>query len=405
MSNSSPHRSKHATPPSKVEPIRVVRRGLPLRTILKVVLLLAAVDWWVRGPFFNRYVAPAYISNFALLRDRSGGQRLGILLDGMSRLPAGSVRVAMVGDSTMESMASDEAELPYLVREQLRARFPGAGIQTVHAGIIGLYGGDAALFVSKLLGHGADVIVWGVELRAFPYRAVSRFVTSVTSELGPSDFARLIAVGGGPWLQRNLSAEQVLNGLIQTEWYTYAYRSSLRRYLWDNAIEPLVSDYPELESMLKPAPFQQPPSNAPRVPGNSEYEWPRDDYGYPNPNWDGLEMIARLCARYTPGRCVLYAGPINPLRRNRLVDPDFYEEYLARLRVTVGRYGLIWRDYTDTMTPEDFRPPMYNPNGRDPIHLNETGRAKLAKLLADPVAEAVTNAIRARRADTIATAQ
>jgi hypothetical protein len=40
-------------------------------------------------------------------------------------------------------------------------------------------------------------------------------------------------------------------------------------------------------------------------------------------------------------------------------------------------------------------------NGRDPIHLNEASRAKLAKLILDPVAEAVASPLRARRSVTV----
>ncbi|MFI5394419.1 MAG: hypothetical protein ACHQ9S_02700 [Candidatus Binatia bacterium] len=44
------------------------------------------------------------------------------------------------------------------------------------------------------------------------------------------------------------------------------------------------------------------------------------------------------------------------------------------------------------MTPADSRKPKYG-GLRDPIHLNEAGRAKLAALLVEPVAEAVQRAL------------
>ncbi len=50
-------------------------------------------------------------------------------------------------------------------------------------------------------------------------------------------------------------------------------------------------------------------------------------------------------------------------------------------------------------------PKRKRPAGRAPIHLNDIGRKKLAKLLAEPVAEAVTNALRARRTTSISGVQ
>ena len=47
---------------------------------------------------------------------------------------------------------------------------PDLAVQPIHAGIVGLYGSDAAVMASKLIARGTKVIVYGAELRAFPQR-------------------------------------------------------------------------------------------------------------------------------------------------------------------------------------------------------------------------------------------
>ena len=102
-----------------------------------------------------------------------------------------------------------------------------------------------------------------------------------------------------------------------------------------------------------------------------------------------MELIGKLCRRYRPGRCVMYASPINPLGREQLAEAGLYEEYLAKVRAVAQRYGLIWRDYTDALAASEFVTPMFG-GSRDAIHPNERGRRTLARLLAVPVADAVS---------------
>jgi len=364
--------------------------GNPVATLLKVLVVLAAVDWWVRGPFVDSFVAPRYVKPFAILHDRTSGRDLSIFFGALAQRPAG-VRIGFVGDSTMNAADGlDTTTIPYLLGDQLRTRLERADLEAIDASEIGLYGGDALLFVDKLLGNGVDVVVYGLSLRALPRQPATQYVSRIGDELSPADLRRLVNVGGSTWLMENLTAEQVLTGVVRSGWATYAYRSSLRSWVWERAAQPIARHWPALQAALQPAPLQQQAAVAPRLPKAQAYEWSRADYAGPNSNWTALELLGRLCRRYAPGRCVLYAGPVNPLGREPLAEPGLYEEYLAFLRIVAGRYGLIWRDYSDTMTPADFRPPKYG-GLRDPIHLNEAGRAKLAQLLVEPVAEAVGN--------------
>ncbi|MBI1816115.1 MAG: YfhO family protein [Deltaproteobacteria bacterium] len=368
--------------------VAAARTAGPLGVALRIVLVLVVLDWWVAGPYFNHYIVPRYVSPFPLLRDRTNGQTLPILFDAIQRTSHDAERVAFVGDSTMNAAdAPDQTVVPYLERQAL-SEARGVLIETIDASELGLFVGDAALFIDKLIGSDVEVIVYGLSLRAFPRAPHSRWVSRVSTELNVGDLYRLVAVRAGSWIDANLTLEQVMTGLVQSSWATYAYRASLRRDVWEYAIQPTVGPGTALARWLRPAEVEQQPLVAARTSVSGPYEWTAADYGFPNANWDALDVIGSLCHAYRPGRCVIYAGPVNPFGRDRLAEPGLYEEYIARLRGTADRYGLIWRDYSDAMTPADFRKPKYG-GLRDPIHLNEDGRKKLAGLLAAPVADAV----------------
>jgi hypothetical protein len=119
------------------------------------------------------------------------------------------------------------------------------------------------------------------------------------------------------------------------------------------------------------------------------YNWTNREFGPPSANWEALEIVAKLCETYAPRRCVLYASPINPFLRERLSEPGLYEDYLATLRIVAGRHGLIFRDYTDALKRNDFRIPKLGI--RDPVHMNEVGRERLATLLQEPLGLAIAN--------------
>src|SRR5262249_11060910 len=144
--------------------------------------------------------------------------------------------------------------------------------------------------------------------------------------------------------------------------------------------------------VLAPAPSNQPDTAGRRARNPDAIDWTRKDYGRPNANWQAVDLFGRLCQRYLPGSCVLFTGPVNPLGRERVAEGGLYAEYRAFLRVVAGRYGLIWRDYTDTLGADDFITPRYG-GRRDPIHINAAGRAKVSTRLVDAVAEAVQAAL------------
>jgi hypothetical protein len=282
--------------------------------------------------------------------------------------------------------------VPYLVGQGLQRRFGASQIEVIDTSNVGLYAAEGLLFVDKLLGVDADIIVYGLLLRAFPRHPAELWTSRVSGELGVGDLERLLAVGAGPWLAQTVGAEQVLGGVVHSEWRTYAYRSSLRSFL-SGHLRPF---WPAMAAVLHAPPTAEEPPVSPRPGGRPQFDWTRVDYGSPNPNWDALELLGRLCARYGPRRCMIFSSPINPEGRDRLAEPGFYEEYLGRLQEVSDRYGILYRDCTDGLTPADFVP---GKQGRDAIHMRDSGRAKLAARLVEPVADLVGGLLaeRARR--------
>ncbi len=367
---------------------RIGKTLAPFGPLVKVLAILWLVDRWVAGPFFHGYVDPFYVTPFPLLRDRTFGNAVVILADAMERIPREKMRVALVGDSTMNGLLADDTEIPFLLGPELKKQVPQINLETIEAGLVGLYCSDALLWIDKLLGDRTNVIVYGITLRAFPRQPESQWVTRMSSEMSARELARLISVGGTRWLRENLTTAETAAGLIFSQWRFYAYRWSLRRYFWEVSFGRAIAADSDLAKIVGSGPPAPRPAIAPPVRRSSVYEWSQEDYGFGNPNWEALELVGALCRRYAPGRCVIYAGPVNPLDREHIVDPAFYEAYVATLRRVAGRYGLVWRDYTDALTPAEFRPDFYG-RQRDPMHPNEAGRAKIAALLAEPVAQAL----------------
>jgi lysophospholipase L1-like esterase len=366
---------------------RLVRFG----TLFKVLLVLALVDCWVRGPFQEEWIKPRYVTPFRLLRDRTGFQRLTIMRDALSSYANNLVDIAFVGDSTMTTaIGPDFGELPMLVGMRLGHQPGVPPSRIVQGGITGLYASDALLWINQLLAHGADVIVYGVTMRALPNRPNTDYAKPLRNEQSLADLSRLVRLGGMRWITETLSSAEIAHGLVESSWQTYAYRTDIRQYLWETELKPKVAADSVWARVFTPPPPGRVESGAPVFPHVPE--WQRADFSMTNTNWDAMELIGRLCQRYAPGRCIVYAGPVNPLARDKLVEPDHYQQYLTQLRGIAERYGLIWRDYTDALTAADFRKPMFL-GSRDPIHPNGSGNAKLATLLAPVVAQAARCAI------------
>jgi hypothetical protein len=96
---------------------------------------------------------------------------------------------------------------------------------------------------------------------------------------------------------------------------------------------------------------------------------------------------------------MIFSGPINPEGRDRVAEPGFYEEYLGRVRDVSDRYGILYRDCTDGLTSADFVAPLMQ--ARDAIHMRDSGRAKLAARLLEPIADLVGGLLAERTRRTV----
>src|SRR5262249_53755177 len=158
------------------------------------------------------------------------------------------------------------------------------------------------LLTSRILGAGADVLVYGALLRALPRRPQTQYVTRISSELALSDLLRLIDAGGAAWLADNLSGDQVIAGLVHSTWATYAYRSKFPGHLWQGYLAPRLGADSWAARVTAPGPPPQPATAQKSKRDPTLPDWTRSDYGPPNANWDALELLGRLCERSLPGR-------------------------------------------------------------------------------------------------------
>jgi hypothetical protein len=380
--------------------VKLFRRALsllrPFGTLVKVLALLVVFDLGVRGPFFDLSIMPYNVLQYSMLRDRTIGRGFSILFEALDRIRRPEARVVIVGDSTVYAtdQLDDRLCIAALLRDELQRRFRRADIDVVDASQIALYATDAALVINRALEHDVDVVVYAVTLRAVPSKIIGFKPTHISSEVSPTDLVRLAETGSAPWLLRAVNGPDLLNGLVYSAWKTYAYRAELKHYFWGRFVHPAITPWPALADALRPGPLYPEMGFVVHFP--VKYMWERADYQFPNPNSEALETIGRVCGRYAPGRCFLYSGPVNPLGHGALAEPGLYREYLAMLRVIIGRYGLHWRDFTDAMNAPDFRKPMYK-EPFDAIHMNTSGGRKLATAIADAVQDQVAAAIRKHR--------
>lgn len=120
-------------------------------TVALVLLLVAAFDWWVRGWFFDAYIMPRFGPGSSLIRERTNGRNPAILFDATRRTDSPALRIAFVGDSTMKAIPGADATIvPYLVRDEIRARLGHAAVDTIDGSVVGLFAADALLFIDKL---------------------------------------------------------------------------------------------------------------------------------------------------------------------------------------------------------------------------------------------------------------
>jgi hypothetical protein len=382
-----------------------VRFRLLARWLL-VALGLLVFDVGIREVFFPQHVVSKYVNIGLLRRERTNGHNWRAIFDATRRAARPALRIGIVGDSTVYGTVglADETSPAWYLREALRERLGAEMVDVVDVSHIGLYANDATLLVNKLLALDVDVVIYGLTLRALPATPNARWATHLGSELSLSELVRVTKVGGWPWFGARTSAAELLASLVQSTWATYAYGPFLKRYAWEHVTRPLLRPWPTWLEATRPLKFTPPTISVPRdiLPG--AFEWTREGYGIPNTNWTALEVMGSLCERFGPGRCLIYSGPINPLGRDRLAAPGHYEEYLARLRVLVGRHRVRFRDFTDLLGAEDFRKPLFPRPGnlppRDPIHMSTEGGAKFGEYLADAVLDLAAPRLRRQTAPT-----
>ncbi len=348
-----------------------------------VLLLLALIEIGVRTVFLPRYIRSRY-STQTSLRAWAGGDNLSMLMRALAQRPSKKF-VAMIGDSTMNTLDPNEVELPYFTQQELTGRHPDEQFEVIHGGIMGLYATEAALMADRYIGSGVHTIVWGVQSRAFPIAAPRANVTHIRWQMAADDLWRLYRSGMGDWWLSISTPEQTLSGLVAGSWSTFDVRRQLREILWERLRMRLPQTW--AASIDKRIFADGVASTGPRQNPLRRYRINWEDFG-PNPHWGSIEAVAALCGDFLDSRCVLYAGPINPAVHDDYVEPRVQEYFLEQLRQAAQRHGVVVADLSDALTPDEFREPMFPGQRFDPIHPNQAGRRKLAQLLVEPILRA-----------------
>jgi hypothetical protein len=341
-----------------------------LRRWLKVLLVLAAIDVVVRWVFVPQVLRPQYASlRNLLLRDRSGGEHLAILFDSVAwwfSQQDATVRVIIVGDSTVRGVAPETDSIPYQLQDTLRHEMPLARVSVVDFSEIGLYAREALVFVAQALSYKPDAVVCQLTLRDLIDDRYAGKTTKVEAFVGrPSILFAL-----PPSIARaRYSVDDLMSSAIGSSWGLYAYRHHL------------------LEAARAAAGFAKPgrESPPPRVGGGMDAILSDDMYHFPNANSESVLAIIESCRR-TRGHCLVFVSPFNPD-----VDTTNVRAAVGRFRAMVRQAavasGVEFEDYWDALSPENFRQRISG--GPDAIHYNSRGYQVFGAMLAQRVVKMV----------------
>lgn len=357
------------------------RQRSTLTTWLAVLVCFGLIDIGIREIFVPRVVAPKFDPPGVGLRDHTSGQNLGILFT----LAADHVRpshrtVVLVGDSTVAGIIEPEADiLAVKLQAALRELSPAlAHVEVIEFAALGLNTPEAAVAIAKGVVLGADLVIYATTprvvctLEGTPTDAEKYALDwGVASRLGPELLLQAFSLDG------------LATGAVRSRWKFLAFRREIHESI-AQGISAEVS--PRLGRALA-HPHYQRPSIMERTGGRGGAMWAHENcsLGTDSVGIRALTRIADICA--TSGRCVVYLGPINPDGMQSF-EPGLLADFMKFEENSIRARSVPFLDYHELLSPLDFKTPSF---GRvDAIHLNPTGRQKLASRLAEDIAPALT---------------
>jgi hypothetical protein len=357
---------------------------------LKLGVLLVLFGCWVSWWFVPQRLAPKYDRPYQVLRDRSLGQRIGVLFDLLPvRAAKSDLLVVIVGDSTVQvGMLGffPNAGIPALLQEALARAYPGRSVGVIDMSQNGLYAPDALLFTAKAFGLDPDLVIYALTPRVIPTEPEVRWTTNVgdlalqpdivsrlglfqvLDLIGPRAVARTLVHSYYPPLRlRGELADQLWTALVQ---WSPAIGPAVRRTTGTQVTERTLGRGEVTEEL--------PEGPVPGMPRGT-YLWSAARYRLDPPTRSvrALDALVDLCRR--EGRCLLYHGPVNPETTGGF-EPGLVDAFLARVQTRAAAGGVPLLDYRTLAAPAWFGKDLL---GRpDAIHLSKFGRRQFTNRLA-----------------------
>lgn len=348
---------------------------VPLKVGACLVLFTAWFSWW-----FVPSLAARYRPASSLFGDRAVGQNVAFLLEMLPPHPPGNALVVfLVGDSTVAAgRRPEEDQLPWMLRRELRARFPDRQVEVIDFSFAGLYAPDAFLLAAKAFATKPDLVVYALSPRVVPTAPATPWATGVgdlalqwdvVTRIGLRDVLALVP------------PQSIARTLVLSLWPPVR----LRALLGAGATRTAERLSPRLGALARHI-FVQPPVVDFAIPVD-----PARDYlasrqiiqlSPPTRSTRALDGMIRLCA--TEKRCLLYHTPVNP-DAIRYFEPGLLDDFVAYVHARTTGTDVPFVDLRNAAPPDQF---TRRPNGTpDGIHLTPAGYTTFAPQLATRVVD------------------
>ncbi len=275
-----------------------VRWVLMIRIAAVLFLLGSAAEAWIRLVYIPSYLRPKFDPAGLILRDRTGGKELEILLAIASTRPRQGMRIVMVGDGAVNVPTwKPQHELPYLVDVHAQKTL-NTLVDVIDYSLPAMDVGEAAIMVARAFELEPALVVYGVTPCALA--GVSAQDPMLLALAGtPRVFARLTS----DFRSRDLPLRALARGF----WSTNIRLVGLFPQLLDSAfhVEREGRGVPRSPSQLRPS---RRPATYLAECRPSEF---LENASISRKALRGLRAIAAICER-EDGRCLLYFSPLNP---------------------------------------------------------------------------------------------